>query len=373
MKKVNMMLVCAVALAMAGLGAPPPAKNAVPPHPAPHSGMVPRPLPPVPPKKGLLPKGALRVRPSEARSVKLVKYRDPSGYFTMNVPHGWRVKVGLKQSGKIDLISYAITMYDPKRPERELYLCLNDAFGLKSQEARNWYARSYGASSYFAQMPVLGELSTAGFFAAMGPLFGRRKFTVLERLGKSALGGEVVVAESTAAASGRRVQGLYHAMVSSMRQVVQRNPFKPGAGLLDVGVVTEFTILSETAPKEEFLDWQPVLDRSLASLSFTESFHRQRRAAWAQVMGTSRYIMQTGDSIRGMIMDSYRRRNATYDILSQKRSDATLGYERVQDTETGEYYRAENGFTDWYRGTRYRPAPEKAAYLSPVSGYINWK
>ena len=91
------------------------------------------------------------------------------------------------------------------------------------------------------------------------------------------------------------------------------------------------------------------------------------------MMGTSKYIMQTADSIRGMIMDSYNRRNATYDVLSQKRSDATLGYERVQDTETGEYYRAENGFTDWYKGTRYRPAPEKAAYLTPVSGYINWK
>ena len=135
----------------------------------------------------------------------------------------------------------------------------------------------------------------------------------------------------------------------------------------------EFSILSETAPKEEFVDWLPVLDRIFASIAFTEAFHRQRKAAWAQVMGTSRYIMQTADSIRGMIMDSYNRRNATYDVLSQKRSDATLGYERVQDTETGEYYRAENGFTDWYHGTRYRPATEKAAYLSPVSGYINWK
>lgn len=327
----------------------------------------------MPPKKGILPKGALRVRSSEVKSVRYVQYRDPSGYFTMNVPHGWRVKVGLKQTGKIDLISYAITMYDPKRPERELYLCLNDAFGLKSKAARDWHIRSYGASSYFAQMPVVNELSTAGFFAAMCPLTGHRQFKVLARLGKSALGGDVVVAESTYAASGRRVQGVYHAMVSSMRQIVQSNPFRPGAGQIDVGVVTEFTILSETAPKEEFLDWQPVLDRSLASIVFTESFHRQRRAAWAQVMGTSRYIMQTGDSIRGMIMDSYNRRNATYDILSQKRSDATLGYERVQDTETGEYYRAENGFTDWYRGTRYRPAGENAAYLSPVSGYINWK
>jgi hypothetical protein len=240
-------------------------------------------------------------------------------------------------------------------------------------EARNWYIRSYGPKSYFAQMPVLPKLSTAGFFAAMGPSFGFGRFTVLESLGKSALGGDVVVAECTTA-SGRRVQGLYHAVVSGMmKQPVQVNPFKPAAGMVDVGPVTEFSILSETAPKEEFVDWQPVLDRCFASIVFTPAFHQQRRDAWARVMGTSKYIMQTADSIRGMIMDSYRRRNATYDVLSQKRSDATLGYERVQDTETGEYYRAENGFTDWYDGTRYRPATDNAAYLSPVSGYINWK
>ena len=45
----------------------------------------------------------------------------------------------------------------------------------------------------------------------------------------------------------------------------------------------------------------------------------------------------------------------------------------MQDTETGEYYRAENGFSDWYDGKRYRPATENAAYTSPISGYINWK
>ncbi len=152
-------------------------------------------------------KGALRIRPAEAAHVKFVKYRDPSGYFTMNVPLGWKVKTGLKPDGKIDLISYAITAYDPKRPERELYFCLNIAFGLKSAEARNWYVRSYGPKSYFAQMPVVPRLSTDGFFAAMGPFYGYRQFTVLERIGKSALGGDVVVAECTSA-SGRRVQGL---------------------------------------------------------------------------------------------------------------------------------------------------------------------
>lgn len=320
------------------------------------------------------PKGALRIRPSEARHVSYVKYRDPSGFFSVDVPRGWRVRVGLKPSGKIDIISYAITVFDPRRPERELYFCLNDAFGLKSLDARNWYIKNYGPANLFAKMPVVGELSTAGFFAALGASCGYRKFTVLERLGKTPVGGEAIVAQCTSASSGRTVQGLYHAVVSGMMsQRVQRNPFNASAGLIDVGVVTEFTVISETAPHEEFVEWLPVLDRCLASISFTQAFHQQRRAAWAQVMGTSRYIMQTADSIRGMIMDSYRRREATYDVLSQKRSDATLGYERVQDTQTGEYYRAENGFTDWYHGTRYRPAPEKAAYLTPVSGYINWK
>lgn len=174
----------------------------------------------VPPGKHLPPpqRGALRIRPAEAKHVKFVKYRDPSDYFTMNVPMGWRVKTGLKPDGKFDIISYAITVYDPKRPERELYFCLNNAIGLKSVEARNWYARSYGPGSCFAKMPVLTELSTAGFFAAMGPLFGYRQFTVLERLGRSALGGDVVVAECTTA-SGRRVQGLYHATVTSLTPV----------------------------------------------------------------------------------------------------------------------------------------------------------
>ena len=332
--------------------------------------MVPRPMPPA--KVVPLGKGDFRITRTEASRVQFVKYGDPSGFFTMNVPHGWKVRIGLKGTGKIDLISYAITVFDPRCPERELYFCLNDAVGLKSQEARSWHARNYGPQNIFAKMPVFPEPTTAGFFAAMGPLWGYRQFTVLERIGKSALGGEVIVAESTSA-SGRRIQGMYHAMVAGMQNMVQRNVFNPRAGMLDVGCFVEYSILSETAPKEEFIDWQPVLDRCLSSIVFTPSFHQLRRQAWEKVMGTSRYIMQTGDAIRGMIMDSYQRRNATYDILSQKRSDATLGYERVQDTQTGEYYRAENGFTDWYHGTRYRPATERSAYLSPVSGYINWK
>ena len=90
-------------------------------------------------------------------------------------------------------------------------------------------------------------------------------------------------------------------------------------------------------------------------------------------MGTSTVIMQTGSEISDMIMDTWENSGRTSDILSQKQSDAMLGYERVYDTVTEEYLKAENGFSDWYEGTQYKPVETDEAYLSPVSGTILWK
>ena len=70
-----------------------------------------------------------------------------------------------------------------------------------------------------------------------------------------------------------------------------------------------------------------------------------------------------------MIMDSWENRNNSYDIISQKQSDATLGYERVYDTETGEIYKAYNGFTDDYTGERYKTITDDM-YTESISGTI---
>ena len=68
-------------------------------------------------------------------------------------------------------------------------------------------------------------------------------------------------------------------------------------------------------------------------------------------------------------MDSWEKRSNSYDIISQKQSDATLGYERVYDTETGDIYKADLGFTDhdWYG--RYQLVTDDM-YTKPTSGYI---
>lgn len=62
-------------------------------------------------------------------------------------------------------------------------------------------------------------------------------------------------------------------------------------------------------------------------------------------------------------------RQTSYDITSQKQSDATLGYERVYDTETNEIYKAYNGFSDDYLGERYQPITDDM-YTQGYDGYI---
>ena len=72
-------------------------------------------------------------------------------------------------------------------------------------------------------------------------------------------------------------------------------------------------------------------------------------------------------------------RQRPIDALSQKRSDARLGYDRLYDTETGEIYRAELGFYDYYDIHRdeysnpyLKPVPDDDydLYEKEISGYI---
>ena len=70
-----------------------------------------------------------------------------------------------------------------------------------------------------------------------------------------------------------------------------------------------------------------------------------------------------------IITEGWANRQSSYDIISQKQSDATLGYERVYDTETNEIYKAYNGFTDDYTGSQYQAVTDDM-YSSPISGYI---
>ena len=314
-----------------------------------------------------------KVIPSDASLVSYVSFLDPSGYFTMDIPEGWKVETGLKPDGVQDLVSYAVCLFDPTSPDRMMYFNLNNAGMLKSQEAHDWYVRTYGADSYFAQSPVATEVSVKGFFEGMSGLYDYSSFTVRETAGTNALGAEVMRADIVSTLTGNPAEGLFSAILMDTSYPVQKDPFDFSAGTVDAGILTMFDVVMETAPSGEFIDWQPVLDHCLASISFTQDFLSQRAEAWKQVMGTSEMISHAGNEVSDMIMDTWENSTRSSDLLSQKQSDAALGYERVYDTESGEYLKAETGFTDWYDGNRYTSADNDEAYLSPVSGTIIWK
>ena len=124
-----------------------------------------------------------------------------------------------------------------------------------------------------------------------------------------------------------------------------------------------------TAPDSEFNNWQSILDNSLSTLVFSDKFVNEFNKEESNILTTIQANQRVYDEISDMIMDSWEKRNNSYDIISQKQSDATLGYERVYDTETGDVYKAYNGFTDDYKGERYKSITDDM-YTSTISGYI---
>ena len=311
------------------------------------------------------------VYPSENANVSYVNYSDPSGYFTLEIPEGWAVTVGLPPNYEVDLISYALTVYDPENLDRRFYFNLCCSGMLKSEEAREWYNTYY--ANTFGTLPVVSDVSTAGFFKALGEYYGYQNFTVTENIGKTALNGDLLDATAVSSYTGNSIRGLFTAMVTETNSIVQRNMFDLSQGTIDAGFLTVYSVIYEVAPEEEFLDWQPVLNHCFESLSFTTSFQSQRQSQWQSVLGTSSYLFNTAEEISDMIMDTWETRNTSYDIISQKQSDATLGYERVLDTETGEYYMTDAGFDDAFDSSRYVVVYDDNAYLSPTSGWIDWK
>ena len=124
-----------------------------------------------------------------------------------------------------------------------------------------------------------------------------------------------------------------------------------------------------TAPKDEFIDWQDVLNTISSSLEFTDTFMSGFNSEQDAVMKNFQSVRSICNQITDGIMDSWEKRSASFDIMSQKQSDAILGYERVYDTDTGEIYKAYNGFTDDYDGNKYKSITDDM-YKEKTSGYI---
>ena len=310
----------------------------------------------------------IKIVKSEASQIEFEDFSNDD--ITLKKPKGWKViTAGTKDQ-------YSIRVYDPNNSMYQVFLNLKTSGYTKSADSKKYWQDTM-PSSPMAQLPYIEEKTTEGFFkmytemcepettdTVVLPMI--KNFQISENLGKSVFGGDILRA-TFKDVNGKEGEGIFTAYV-----------FDPGpyyiyehvyyGKQIDMYYLNVYDTIMITTPKDKFIDWEETLTTIFSSLTFTDSFINEFNKVQTEGMKNFNKIREIGNEISDGIMDSWNKRNASFDIMSQKQSDATLGYERVYDTETNEVYKAYNGFTDDYDGERYKPITDDM-YSKKTSGY----
>lgn len=314
-------------------------------------------------------KEEVKIRESETKQIKLTKF--DNGLFSLNIPEGWKVDV------LGDYIHYTIKVYNPENPMYQMFFNMKTEGYNKSQAAKKWQ-QTYYPNNIFAKCAVIEDKTTEGFykiFNELGTLNNTSEFTfptltdftVVQKLGTSALGGDVLRA-TFKDSNGKEGEGLFTAYVYDPGPYYVTENITSG-NQIDIYYLNVYNTIFVTAPKNELIDWEDTLNKMVASLEFSNTFISQYQSQQDSVMKTFQSVRNICNQITDSIMSAWEARSASYDIMSQKQSDAILGYERVYDTEKGDIYKAYNGFTDDYSGERYKAISDDM-YTKATSGYI---
>ena len=311
----------------------------------------------------------IKIAKSKANQIEFEDYS--INEFSIKKPKRWKVDtIG-------DYIHYTIKVYDPNNPAYQFFLNMKTEGYNKSVDAKRWQQKYY-PNNPFAKASVIATKNTEGFykiFNDLGTLNNTNTFTfptltdftVIDNLSKASLGGDMLRA-TFKDANGKEGEGIFTAYVYDVGPYYVLENIISGKKI-DIQYLNVYDAIFITAPKDEFIDWQDTLNTICSSLKFTDTFINGFNQQQDAVMKNFQQIRAIGNEISDGIMDSWNKRNTSFDIMSQKQSDATLGYERVYDTETNEIYKAYNGFTDDYDGERYKPITDDM-YSKKTSGII---
>ena len=308
----------------------------------------------------------------------MIQYDDyDNGLISLKIPKGWKVSIA-----PVDYIHYVFKVYNPNDPGYMFLFNLKQEGFLKSEKARSTYEKYY-PDSPFAKLAAIDPLTTEAFYKVWDknakyinevdinyeymPYFNN--FKVIDNLGKSIFGGDILRATYTDS-NDRLIQGIFTANVKSIgTYYINTDIMNIFSERVDVSPLNVYNIIVMSAPDSEFNEWEGILDYCLGTLMFSDEFIKGFNSEETTLVSSIRANQRVYDQISEGIMDSWEKRNNSYDIISQKQSDATLGYERVYDTETGDVYKAKNGFMDTYDGERYKSITDDM-YTKATSGYI---
>lgn len=308
-----------------------------------------------------------------ASSLKLVDQDTEA--FTMQIPDGWEMRYGW--DGEKLLM---IRVYDPEQPVNQIFFATDMVPFMKSEAAAREYART--GMTMFSEAVVLDPPTNANLFSQIPKLR-----TYYREAVKMETAAEIMpeifnfeLLESADANSAFRGDNLDDSVLYGTFRNADGSALGEGmffssiednySGMhLDLSYYNVYNCTMITSVKDEFVNYKEILLKSSASLNLKQEFIDLS-------LQNSQTSFSSLQQINAAISASYYSYNSAWmarsqsqDIARQKQSDATLGYERVYDTETGDIYKAYNGFTDDYTGSRYQPVSDDM-YTQGWSGYI---
>ena len=92
-----------------------------------------------------------------------------------------------------------------------------------------------------------------------------------------------------------------------------------------------------TAPEGELVNWIPVLNYSLSTVRFSNRYIDNYYRKQGQVVKNATAIQAICNQTSNIITSGWNERQKTYDILSQKYSDATMSYDRIRIKKQGKF------------------------------------
>lgn len=285
----------------------------------------------------------IKVTAGEWTNIEWVPYNHQ--YVNMQIPKGWTAEVTDLYLGGQTGSGTLVVVKDPTSTVALSYMDFATIYSslMKETTVESFFRDAVAGNS---NGEILNFTATSKFQSESQKAFAQSNSAVLD--------ASVLTANWKSNSKNMDMEGIYSGCVES--------------SLGMYGMYTIVSPISMDVPKGTMANWSGVLTKIMSSIQWTPAC-TARYQAGASISNSSG---SSGDS--SPIMEAWENRNKSEDIISQKRSDATLGHERVQDKTTGDIYMANNGFYQQYSslgGQRYVPITDDM-YTQGYVGYLSY-
>jgi hypothetical protein len=283
--------------------------------------------------------------------LKLEDYN--GGFFTIKKPVGWDIVTAGSCA------TFAFCIRDKEHPANQIFY-FNELGPVYLAEEQKTIDKNYGSLPSWFEMPVVNPLTPENYLSSFELIAGTsnaKKFMqgfpelkhleIISAVGEESplKGGQTKTIRALFQQGGELGEGLFYITVA---------PLIPLTGFAWGGTGFGYVITGITSVKSDFGYLQETLAQSLKSLDISQSYIDNCLNAQQQQLGGILKAGKTLSETSDIIMDVWESRNRSDDIISEKRSDAILGTERVYNPDTGTVYEVPLGFYDDYNTNRAR-------------------